>query len=436
MTVPDAKKNFILTATFAEQEALLRPPNETVGEIVLPRPAADTCISTQEPTAPAAEQGTPVHRFVIQPTAHPGWSDFLARALALGLSAWHAHAVFRLAMVALHGADGRERAEALAHLASELDAWLRPNATLVVGPISMLAPSASPVASPALPSLNLFAGLPFPETTPELVASMTAALTGWATWHAPSFRLFAPEHQSPPPLDLVLAMATAAGRPVERVPLPAPAAPEVADPFMLVASGVLILELQGARALATHAPADAIAHLPAIIRRASIPAVRVALMNALSDALRRHHGLPPPPSNAPGLLAQITARLQSPLAAVADTALAELDALARAPDPLALGLDLPTRYPDALATARRALAESKDVPRWVIANTEGADRGLLCAALMGRLPSADGHLLQALADLAPTDLGPALAEMARVPWIDDAGRRSAQSWLARLGRAP
>ncbi len=435
MTAPDAKKNFILTADFEGQEALLRPPNEPVVEVALPRPGADTCASTQVSSAPLAENHAPAHRFVLQPTAHPQWSEFLARALAHGLSAWQAHAAFGLAMQALHGADASERAQGLSQLGPELDAWLRPSTTLVVGPISMLAPSASPVASPALPGLSLFAGLALPETSPERIASITAALTGWAAGHAPSFRLFAPEGESPPPLDLVLAIATARARPAERVPLPGFAAPAIEDPLALIDSGVMLHELRAAYALAEHAPADAIARLPALIRRGPIPAARITLMNALSDALRRHHGLPAPQPNAPGLLAQITARLQSPLAAVTATALAELETLARAPDPLALGLDLATRYPDALTTARQALAKGMRVPRWVIANTEGADRGLLCATLMGRLPSPDGHLLQALADLAPADLGPALAETARLSWIDDATRRAAQDWLARLRRA-
>ena len=436
MTVPDSKKNFILTADFEQQEALLRPPNEPVVEVALPRPGGDNCAPTQASSTPRAESHAHAHRFVLQPTAHPQWSEFLARALAAGLSAWQAHAAFGFAMLSLHGADASERAQGLSQLGPELDVCLRPSATLVVGPISMRAPSASPVASPALPGLSLFAGLELPETSPERIASMTAVLTGWAAWHAPSFRLFAGAEESPPPIDLVLAIATARARPVERVPLPGLVAPAIEDPLALLDSGVMIHELQAAYALAGDAPADAIARLPALIRRAPIPAARIALMNALSGALRRHHNLPPPPPNAPGLLAQVTARLQSPLGAVTATALAELEGLARAPDPLALGLDLPTRYPDALTTARQALAKGMHVPRWVVANTEGADRGLLCATLMGRLPSPDGHLLQALADLAPVDLGPALAETARLSWVDDASRRAAQGWLARLGRAP
>jgi hypothetical protein len=159
-------------------------------------------------------------------------------------------------------------------------------------------------------------------------------------------------------------------------------------------------------------------------------------MQALAQALRQLQGSPEPAPDTPGLLAQITARLASPLASVVATALAELEPLTRPAliDPRALGLDLESRYPDALATARAALAASRPVPRWVIANTQGGDRSLVCATLMGRLPSDDMNLLQALMDLAPGDFEPALHEMARESWIDPAARAAAKSCLTRMAR--
>jgi len=428
----DAKKRFILTAGFDDQEALLQPPPEPIFDPRLVLPTAQRLPSPPVKQRPVSGPG--VHRFVADPTSHPAWSELLGRALELGLAAWQAHVVFRLALIALHERDPETRLTALGRLCAELDPWLRPREPLVVGPTNPVAPSASPIASPRLPGLSLFAGLELPEASPEDVASIPAALTAWAAWYAPALSLFEPEGEPEAPLDLVRAIGEALARPITTTPLPFPVAPERRAPADLVASGVMTLEVRGARLLAAQDSAQAVRSLPALIRRAPIPAARVALMGALARALRAVHDLPPPAIDGPGLLAQMTARLASPLHSVITTALAELDALVHTTDPIGLGLDVPTRYPDALATARRALAAHRPVPRWVIANTQGADRGLLCATLMGRLPSVDPHLLQALVDLAPADLEPALIEMTRETWVDAETRAVAKDWLERLGR--
>ena len=433
MADPDAKKKFMLTASFADQEALLQPPPEPIVDEQRVLPTA----LRLAPPAQKASRGVAlgVHRFVSDPTAHPAWQELVSRALDLGLAAWQAQVAFRLALITLHGRDPATRLGALARLCAELDPWLRPTAPLVVGPANPVAPSASPVASPRMAGLSLFAGLELPEANADLVASIPAALTAWSAWHAPAITVYQPDGDPPSPLDLVLAIGDALARPITIVSLPFPVAPERRPPERLVASGVMTLEVRGARLLAERTPTQALTRLPALLRRAPIPAARVAIMHALAAALRRVHGLPTPPPDAPGLLAQIGARLASPLHAVIDTALSELTALERAADPLALGLDVPLQYGDALATARRSLAGHVPVPRWVVANTQGGDRGLLCATLMGRLPSADPHLLQALVDLAPIDLEPALAETARETWIDPASRGAARAWLERLGRS-
>ncbi len=434
----DAKRRFLLTASFADQEALLVPPEEP--------PPLDRALPTAPPlTPPSARKGPTgvalgVHRFIADPLAHPAWDEVVQRTLALGLPAWLAQVYFRLALTALFGRDAATRHDALARLTRELDPHLRPETTLVVGPARADMPAASPVASPPIPGLSLFTGLDFAEAPPDAVLSLIAALTAQAAWHAPSVQLYGPPEGEPAdlpsPLDLVGATASALDHPLQRVPLPSMSAPDPRPAARLIASGLLTLELAGARRLAVEDPIEATRRLPPLVARAPIPAARLVLMHLLGRALRARHGLPAPAPDTPGLIAQVTARLASPLSTVSATALGELSALASIDDPTVLGLDLPSRYPTALATARDALRAGRAVPRWVVANTQGADRSLLCATLMGRLPSAAPNLLSALVDLAPPDLEPALHEVLRAPWPAPAAKDAARAALGRLGRLP
>jgi|GEM_PF-3573077 len=433
----EAKKKFMLTAGFADQEALLVPPPEPIPTPPRPLPSAPrlTQVTQRKGPTPVA---IGVHRFVQDPTSHPAWSEFVQRVLELGLHAWQAQVIFRLVLLALHGRDTATRASSLGRLCAELDAWLTPTTTLMVGPIRLDAPALSPIAGPKLGGVALLAGLAFPEASPEAVASLFAALCGWAAWHAPRVQVYGALDDPPPPLDLVVAMANALARPVQQIPIPTFAiSGKASRPIdRMLTSGVLVLELQAAHILARAAPHEAAKRLPALIAGAPIPAARLVLMQAYAGAMRSIHGLPDPVADAPGLLAQIAARFASPLGSVIATALAELAMIARIADPKALGLDLPLRFPTALATAREALANQRVVPRWVVANTQGGDRSLLCATLLGRLPSADPHLLQALVDMAPPELEPALQETVRESWTPSATKAAARATLLSLGRTP
>jgi len=429
----ETRKKFMLTAGFADQVAMLVPPPEPIPTPPRPLPSAPRLTQLARPAGPA-RVALGMHRFAQDPTSHEAWSDFLQRVLDLGLPAWQAQMIFRLVMLALHGRDPDTCMSSLGRLCAELDAWLTPATPLMVGPLRFDAPSASPIAGPKLAGVALLAGLDFPEAAPEAIASLFAAMCGWAAWHAPAVQVYGALDDPPAPLDLVLAMAHAFARPVQQIPIPSMGAPPSRPIDRMLTSGILILELQAARTLAHVAPHEAVKRLPELLQRAPIPAARLVLMQSFASALRRVHGLPDPAPDAPGLLAQIAARLASPLATVTATALTELAAIARLGDAQALGLDLPLRFPTALATARNALANNRPVPRWVVANTHSGDRSLLCATLLGRLPSADPHLLQALVDLAPADLEPALHEMARESWIPPTAKSAARTTLHTLAR--
>lgn len=442
---PDPKKGFLLTAEFEDQEALLAPPPEPVP--VPPRPLPS---GPRLATGASAKKGVAlgVHRFVADPSAHPSWGELLSRVLEAGLAPWQAQVWFRLMLLALHGRDAATRANALGRLAAELDPWLRPNASatgaLMIGPTRLDAPAASPVASPKLLGVGLFVGLDYPEAAPDAVASALAALVGWAASHALAIEAYGPEEAAP--IDLALAIARARDVPTKTLPLPFAAAADARPIDRRLASGALLTELAAARELVAIAPFEAVKRLPPLVQRAPVPAARIVLMQLFSRALRAVHGLAAPEArDAPGLLAQIEARLASPLSTVAATALAGLSMLApltldAQQDPRVLGLDLPLRYPGALEEARAALrvpasgTARKPVPRWVIANVTGADRSLLVATLMGRLPSADPILLQALADLAPTDFEAALHETLRETWTAPADKAAAKATLAAMGR--
>ncbi len=429
----EARKKFMLTAGFADQVALLVPPPEPIPTPPRQLPSAPRLTQVTQRRGPT-RVALGVHRFVQDPTSHPAWSDFVQRVLDLGLAAWQAQVIFRLVTLALHGRDPDTRMSSLGRLCAELDPWLTPTSPLMIGPLRFDAPSANPIASPRLAGVMLLTGLDFPEASPEAIASLFAAMSGWAAWHAPAVQVYGAVDDPPAPLDLVLAMAHAFARPVQHVPIPSMGPAPTRPIDRLLTSGLLVLELQGAQMLARTAPHEALKRLPALVQRAPIPAARLVMMQALASALRTVNALPEPAPDAPGLLAQISARFASPLATIGATALAELGTIARLGDARALGLDLPSRYPTALATARDALADHRPVPRWVVANTQGGDRSLLCASLLGHLPSADPHLLQALVDLAPLDLEPALQETLRESWTPPTAKQAARQTLLHLGR--
>lgn len=423
----DLKKRYILTAGFVDQEALMAPPEGAPGlehALPLPRPVP--------PAPPPEPPPIGVHHYVVDPASHPAWDEVVQRTLAAGLPAWLAQLHFRLVMLALHGRDGEARHSALGQLARLLDAQLVPAGPLMVGPARLDAPAASPIASPQLAGVALYAGLDLAEADPEAVVSLMATLAGWAAWHAPGVQAFGPTDAAP--LDMVVAMARALHRPIQETPIAVHAG---ADPRSLeerLGSGIVVVELAAARQLAREAPEAAIIRLPELVRSAGTPAAALALMEYLAQALRTIHDLESPAPDTPGWIAQCTAHLASPLESVRATALQLLSTLARVDDAELLGLDLPTRYAGALAETRAALAAHRTVPRWVIANIQGADRALLCAMLLGRLPSADPVLLQALVDLAPAELEPALRETLREPWVPAAAKAAAREALKRKGR--
>ncbi len=418
----EAKKKFILTASFDEQLELLAPPPEPVP--IAPRPLPHMPVLPAPPPRPVAPI-IGVHRFVASPETHPAWGEVVTRALALELPPWHAQVLFRMALLALHG-EGALRHETLGRLCAELDAHLRPKGPLMIGPLRFDAPTASPIAGPMPPGVALFAGLDFPEASAAAQASLIAALCGWAAWHAPSVQAYGMSEASP--IDLVTAIAAALDREVQVIPLPAMPTPSPV-------SDTLVEVLQAARSLVEREPMVAIMALPNLIAQAPIPAAKVVLMQLFARALRTRYALPEPPPDAPGLLAQMTAWLASPLVNVYSSALKALTQLGQLPDARVLGLDLQTRFPGTLANTRDALRRGVAVPRWVVANTQGGDRALVCATLLARLPSADDNVLQALIGLAPPELEPALHETLRLTWPSPAEKAAARAALEQLGRA-